>query len=682
MTHDVPQTIYVEFLTIPRLVRDIFPALRKSPGAQMYIFDTTASALVLAKLLGQVFGFHIEKLKFKMEDVRDAEGRCVYLRTRYQDLARLQTLLLEEDQTRQAFGNYKVNGRLKTYLAKASVSSYDFYGSDKYSELWHAIVLMGIAQWHEGKMQTRRRVHLYLYDRPFWDSLARYADGSGVHVHNLGGFKLRRLAFRKIGKFFKKMELRLILSLLRHPGRLFPGKGAGPVSPKPSGPARIMVEHFGQFNVDRPDCFSDLFFLDSQGIEGKDVSVVFNSQIHPVGELQWRQMIERGMAAVARTVQSSLVDESKVPVFRCESNVPGVDHFPSPWRSLARQYHRTRDYWKQFFSAYNIKLWTTWYNDASHIAMADAIHDVGGISSVYQISYESNPSPYFMVGNDFVFSFSPSRKDLHLKCGSYFKYHVTVGYMGDSRFEHLRPLAQGIRTQLQKHGAERIVAYFDENTIDDDRWFEGHGPFRENYAFWLSRLLENKKLGIVFKPRMPRLLSKRLGSVTSLLRAAEKTGRCYIVDDEIFHWTVSPFSPAAAAMAADLAVHDMLWAGTAGLESALSGTKTLLLDRAGWPLSPLYKLGPDVVFQDWPTLWKACLDHWNTSAGNPALGDWSSMINELDPFRDGKAATRMSQFLKWMLEDLRAGRKRDVVMADAADRYAKLWGQDKVCVNG
>ena len=132
----------------------------------------------------------------------------------------------------------------------------------------------------------------------------------------------------------------------------------------------------------------------------------------------------------------------------------------------------------------------------------------------------------------------------------------------------------------------------------------------------------------------------------------------------------SSYPPAVAALAADIAVHGYISTVTAGMESALAGTPTLLLDREGWSVSSLYNLGVGrVVFKDWDDLWKACQEHWQTEQGIPGLGDWSSMMNDFDPFRDGRAAERMGTYLNWILGGFKAKLPRETILADAAERY-------------
>ena len=106
---------------------------------------------------------------------------------------------------------------------------------------------------------------------------------------------------------------------------------------------------------------------------------------------------------------------------------------------------------------------------------------------------------------------------------------------------------------------------------------------------------------------------------------------------------------------------------------------TLLYDPEGCPTSPFYDLGvAKIAFTDWETLWSACLQHWSESSGTPGFGDWTPILDDLDPFRAGRAAERMGNYVDWLLDGFRAGLDRDSVMANAAERYCAAWGEDKI----
>ena len=172
-------------------------------------------------------------------------------------------------------------------------------------------------------------------------------------------------------------------------------------------------------------------------------------------------------------------------------------------------------------------------------------------------------------------------------------------------------------------------------------------------------------------------LRLRLGPVEKLLDKAISTGRCYIFDESGRHTTSAP--PVLAGLASDVCIHGHLSAGTAALECALEGIPTLLIDREGAKNSKLYELPKGkVIFQDWPSAIDALMEYFNSPDESSNFGDWSSIIDELDPFRDGMAANRMGTYLKWLIDGYDNNLEREVIMINAANKYKKIWGDDKV----
>ena len=104
-------------------------------------------------------------------------------------------------------------------------------------------------------------------------------------------------------------------------------------------------------------------------------------------------------------------------------------------------------------------------------------------------------------------------------------------------------------------------------------------------------------------------------------------------------------------------------------------TNTLLKKEAN-----IKTLKGKVIFKDWPEAINAVMEYFQTPGGIPGFGDWTDHLDEFDPFRDGKAATRMGTYLHWMIQGFEDGLDRETIMANAAERYAKKWGTDKVIV--
>ena len=103
-------------------------------------------------------------------------------------------------------------------------------------------------------------------------------------------------------------------------------------------------------------------------------------------------------------------------------------------------------------------------------------------------------------------------------------------------------------------------------------------------------------------------------------------------------------------MASDLTIHDTLLAGTAGLESTLTGTKSVF-DYYNATKSQFDKENLKIVFRDWNYLWNEISK--DLESGNNNLGNWKDIIDNFDNFRDGKTNIRIMEFLKKIIEDIK-----------------------------
>ena len=56
----------------------------------------------------------------------------------------------------------------------------------------------------------------------------------------------------------------------------------------------------------------------------------------------------------------------------------------------------------------------------------------------------------------------------------------------------------------------------------------------------------------------------------------------------------------------------------------------------------------------------------------------SPILDQLDPFRDGKASQRIGEYVAWYLEGLSQNSSKDESLRRATKKYAEKWGADKV----
>lgn len=669
-------SIFVETLTLARWVFQILPASLKGEQTSVYIFDVSPILLRMAQSSGRFFNIHVEKLDFRIVDVKDDKGLLVRERVPCDDLVRVQKKITASKLFEGFLNSVPMGDRRPTYVSK-SISHVTFHTQ---RTLQRAFLLIQIAVWTlKKKGGEGDPCNLYAENRSWFSFLQEYGLEYAVVVRKL--FPRFYVSIRK--GWFQYIYHQLLYYAWHVRFGAFKPKSPAERKKEPTAPV-VAIEYYGQFNLEEPQKHSDFFFWQQSQLSGESVVATFGSYKNPLDEEKWNALKKHGIHPVVIHPRATRVPDCpplKPKFYKGGRQVLKKQIASSPLKRLERKwlkdtlfhYERLRSYWKDVFQTQNTRVYLSWFRyDGTHCAIADAIKDLGGVMAIYQRALDTVPLIDTMVDVDIVFGFSKFSADLDKRTHSIVPHFVVTGYLGDHRFSLLREQAKKIREELQNKGAKHIVAYLDENSADDSRWHTGHEFMRVNYDFLLRQVLSDTTLGLVFKPKVPQTLRRRLGPVAALLREAEATGRVYFYDH-------IGYPPCAAALVSDLAIHGHLAAGTAGAECALADIPTLLLDREGWPVSPLYQLGVGkVVFTEWDSLWKSCQEHWKRPNGIPGFGDWSSMIDLFDPFRDGRAAERMGTYVQWLLHSFQKGCGRNHALEEASEKYRKAWGQDKI----
>jgi len=692
------EIFFIDQLAVFAWLRSVWPRLvwsrlRGRPRVlRTYFIDASWLAIAVAKVLGGLIGMGVERLIFRLADVRDDAGTLVQLRIVYEDTVRIQKQIVDSQVFQDLERQGLLKDRMRLFLAKAATSGGWTPGNRDL--LCHALFVIRVCEWQAQKERPSGGVPVLFLERiPWLDVVRGYASERGVRLipvrQTLRVRKsLRRLLSPRLTFFLRSFRYRQL-----SPGgwRLFrgttssnDGRQASSTSDSKIGPLTA-VETIGQLNLDKPELHSELFFWQQSPLQGRDVLTTFAIPAGPLNQERAAELSKHGIESVVLHPGATTIPG--MPVFkphRWGDQQPNLNFkvadcaIEKRWvKEQLSEYHRIKTYWEDLFARHNVKAFITQdkYN-AVHCAISDALKTCGGISAVYQRSYESHPAVENAIGADIVFGFAPHTAEIERLSGSQVQYHVTTGYPGDHRFPLINEISQSVRKRLKQNGAKHILAFLDENSSDDDRWHTGHRNMQENYLFLLNKVLAEPWLGLVIKPKVTSSIRRRLGPVAEVLRQAEETGRCFVFENAGLR---GAYPPTAASLAADITVHSHLYGATAGLESALAGVPTVLFDKDGWSDSPLNQLGiGKVVFNTWDELWDACLQQFSSQPGIPGFGDWSPMLDELDSFRDGRAAKRMGTYIHWLLEGFRNGQDREDIMAEAAQRYCDQWGSDKI----
>ena len=418
--------------------------------------------------------------------------------------------------------------------------------------------------------------------------------------------------------------------------------------------------------------------------------IVFVNKFHKINQRELNEIKDLGMSYVSL---SSIVSEGiDADYYRSDYAV----YFKKNYFSFVKKvlshnneeihvlrtlnkYNRRIEYWKRLFKDVNAKIYMShdkWNPDI--ICAAAAMKDNGGISTILQTSYYEFPTCHSAMYTDVFFSYSTNIANVEKTLASEIKYIVCTGFIYEGYFESKKKISDNIRKGLKRNGAKLIICLIDGGSKFDERWTVGETNYRSDYKFWLEKILEETWLGVIIKSKGPGSLRKRLGPVSELLSMAIDTGRCHFSDRSNYFDKNLNYRVADAALASDIAIHFCLYAGTGGLEAKLVGTPTLFFDRFGLKDSQFYKLGlNEVVFNNWEKMWKVIKGKIERNQ-IPLIGDWSPIIDDIDPFRDGKAAYRMNTYLNWLLEGFKKGYSRGDVLEMTAKRYSLEWGEDKV----
>ena len=345
--------------------------------------------------------------------------------------------------------------------------------------------------------------------------------------------------------------------------------------------------------------------------------------------------------------------------------------------------------WYDFFSTHHVKVHVAALNpDLTDVGITLALDALNGVSVAYQysLSHSIHPSRFISAAEhvQFTFSSSPLCEGLWRAIQAPVERFVPTGFIYDNAFAAIRSHggAFHVRQQLQDKGAKFILCFFDENSWD--RWdsFGSNEAAAQDYEFLMKWVLADPSLGVICKVKKGDLFN-RIKRVQPLIEQAEGEGRCKLLRQEDFKCdmkfkTLDAKFPAEAAMMADLCI-GKLSGITAAFEAQLVGVPALLVDTdrfSGHPLRTALA-GKRIIFDDWASL-KAAVERYRAAPeAHAGFGEWSPLLEELDPFRDGRAAERIAGCIRSLLDGVSAGLDRDTMLAGAAERYRTMWGGAK-----
>src|SRR3990167_570050 len=289
----------------------------------------------------------------------------------------------------------------------------------------------------------------------------------------------------------------------------------------------------------------------------------------------------------------------------------------------------------------------------TYYTLSDAMQlvatDVNVKTIAYQYSNMASISILMLSTADRFLLFSDMYRQVFQVNGITPQKFVLMGYLYDYVANLVREKSYKHREILMRAGAKFIVGYFDES-VQHGRWA---GIEKQDHLSDLHMLAEavlaDPSFGVILKPQFIFNLPSQLYKDDDIIQAAKATGR-YLELSEGVHR--NDIYPTEVALAADLCINHKVGC-TAALEAALTGVRTVILNSCGAKTTcdNIYAQA-DIEYKTMDSLMEAIACYRSGSAKHQTLGDWTQILHEFDPYRDGKATLRLRDHVENIFKDL------------------------------
>jgi hypothetical protein len=218
----------------------------------------------------------------------------------------------------------------------------------------------------------------------------------------------------------------------------------------------------------------------------------------------------------------------------------------------------------------------------------------------------------------------------------------------------------------------KFIITFMDNVISQDIAYSAE-TMKQAYGLFFDLIDAHENVVLFVKPKREAYFNKARRVVPAIDEYISSGKVVLFINDPD---TNQPYKPACIALASDLVIG--LGISSAATESQFAGVPSFHFDLSKTGNNQFAKNGlGTVVFQSVESMREAIERQINPNTALPfEIIDHS--YRDLDPFRDGRAALRIGNYLSWLGDGFNAGLGRENAMNDAARHYSSAWGHDKI----
>jgi len=329
-------------------------------------------------------------------------------------------------------------------------------------------------------------------------------------------------------------------------------------------------------------------------------------------------------------------------------------------------------YWSSFYKAFNIQIDIDIEEAGFNpVCKAITLDVLGGVLVGYQRSELFGPKGLFFGDFPHHVFFSWNKRGIEnlMDNNNRNNSYVISGYCYDYAFKENLDECNLMRRKLNDQGVNFIIALF-------DNIFGDHSHFSKNiiesfYKGFLNWVLQDKSIGLVLKPKKHWFIKKNLPEIENIIKHAESTGRCIVLPESQGSF------PSRVSKISDIAVG--VGISSALIESVLAGTRGILCDLTHHRSHFFYEAGHNkIIFDSIELLIEFLIQYKQNIKDKNNLGDFSLWNDLLDPFRDGKANSRIANHIESLLNGFERGNNRDTIIGNSNKQYKNVWGDNKV----
>jgi hypothetical protein len=656
-----------DYLILKFTVPALLGMLKKSSEFKIkrltYIEATTAAKLLLKWLVKTTFSdIFIEKIKprkrasgpsLNISSVRDDNDEVIIMQI-YHHILEIRLDILK--QLMEDFEGFEF---LKDQEPVSMIHSY--MGLKIATDINPAVYLAHYARW-KYKADKEKSRNILVIPKTDWSHalvthLGKQVDEVVVDKRGEKRLKNTSTLFKYL---LKALIFRAILPLPREKKKK-----------KDSAPGNIMVTYRMGVLEDKRN---DIPFFHASDIAPQRMLIYFKDDFHLPSEEELVYMKEQGFKAAAKTGMKTrlngvptwkptgILNEEKTLFcrlfLRTRKECRKKKRAHSQWL-LRRYWEMSMEmaHWKDFFIGNNVHIIVNAIPGVDNFVPNAAIASIGGLAVELERSIRFDYCTYIHNSPNHVYFATGPYSLTQTPEPSFSLFTVQTG--GINIIEKTKPLA-GV--EELKRNSEKIITVFDE--VPNEMFFGN--SVREMYQSLIDLVDTDPRFSLLLKTKKPQVL-RYMKDIDQKISRLIGEGKCLAAD-----WKVNVSTAVANG---DLVV---TVPSTAAFESVMMGAPTIVYNPMRSGSLSFYKNNGlnRRIFEDSRTMIDA-IKRFADGKDN-TIGQCSDILQELDPFDDGKGGKRMGDYLNWCRQSFDAGLEWKEVLGKANERCTQQWGTGRI----